>query len=131
MRSMTTNRYSMVAAPRVGLSLLLILLAHVIFIASPLHMAMLSGDRYHQIVTAEGHGEDQQQISANGQPHLDCLIQWTRSPQAPWFGLLLLLGSVVAWMSGLISSIQTMRPLPQANGPPRGDRQALLQVFRL
>jgi hypothetical protein len=131
MRSRLADRYPAVAiAPQVGVLLLLVLLAHLIFMASPLHMAMLGEDRGHQMVTAERHGGDHQQISAYGQPHRDCLIQWAMSPQAPWLGLLLL-GSVVAWMSGLISSTQTVRPLPQANGPPIGDRQAFLQVFRL
>jgi hypothetical protein len=120
------------AAPRVAALLLVVLLAHLVFMASPYHTATVGEDQGHQMAQ---HVTVLQlpllHISVGDRPHLDCVIQWAASPQASLL-LLLLAGPLLGWMSGCISSIQKTRPQAQANGPPLlGDRQALLQVFRL
>jgi hypothetical protein len=133
MRSRLTARYlADVAAPRVGLLLLVVMLAHLIFMASPLHMATVGEDGDHQLaMPVSAFGSSLQHISEGDRSHLDCAIQWAASPEASLL-ILLLAGPLLGWMSGCISSIQKTRPEARANGPPLcGDRQALLQVFRI
>jgi hypothetical protein len=112
--------------------LLMVLLAHLVFMASPFHTAAVGEDQHHRMARpVTGLQSTLLQISMGNRPHLDCAIQWAPSPQASLL-LLLLAGPLLGWMSGCISSIQKTRPQAHANGPPlSGDRQALLQVFRL
>jgi hypothetical protein len=128
-----TARYSaLMTAPRVGVLLLVVLLAHLVFMASPFHTAAVGEDQYHQMaMPVTGLQSSLLHISVGNRPHLACAIQWAASPQASLL-LLLLVGPLLGWMSGCISSIQKTRPQAHANGPPLlGDRQALLPVFRL
>jgi hypothetical protein len=133
MRSRLTARdLAVVAAPRIEVLLLVVLLAHLVFMASPFHMATVGEDPDHQMaMPVPGLQSSPPYISVGERPHVDCAIQWAASPQASLL-LLLLAGPLLGWMSGCISSIQKTRPQAHANGPPPlGDRQALLQVFRL
>jgi hypothetical protein len=133
MRSRSADRYpTVVVAPQVGVLLLLVILAHLTFMASPLHMAMAEGRQGHQMaLPVTGLQLLLLHIAVGDRPHLDCAIQWAASPQASLL-LLLLAGPLLGWVSGCISSTQKTRPQAHANGPPpAGDRQALLQVFRL
>ena len=133
MRSTVTARnLASVAAPRVGALFLVVLLGHLIFMASPFHMATVGEDAGHeQAMPAAGLEAPLQHISAGERSHLDCAIQWVASPQASLL-ILVLSGPLLGWMSGCIAGTQETRPWANANGPPpSGDRQALLQVFRI
>ena len=110
--------------------LLLVLTAHLSCMTLPFHIPMFEGAGDHQTSSAPAAiGSDHGLVSAE-QPHLDCTIRWAPSPQA---APLSLLGTVTVpgWASECTLAVRAMRPLPRANGPPSGDRQALLQVFRL
>ena len=58
------------------------------------------------------------------------LREFATSPQASLITVLIA-APTLGWTGGDLASGQSTRPLAQANGPPHGDRQALLQVFRL
>jgi len=131
MRSMAAVRDQTVSLPQAGLVLLLVLLAHLVLMATPFHLAMMDGDQAVQAVMA-GAGDDGHlgQVSLTDPPHPDCAIEWARVSRASAL-VLLLVGPVLGWLLGATPSTQAVRPRPQANSPPAGDWQALLQVFRL
>jgi hypothetical protein len=124
---------TVVDAPRVGVLLLVVLLAHLLFMASPFHMAMVGTDQAHQTVRPGGGLESAQvQIAVGEKPHLDCAIQWVSSPHSSPLLLVFAAGALLGWMNGRSTSTLARRPHAHANGPPMaGDRQALLQVFRI
>lgn len=130
-RSVRVDRYSRTSeVPQAGL-LLLILLAHLALMASAFHQVMVAPGGDHQAAVVGGDdGSRPQLVSLGGWRPADCAIQWATSP---WGSLTALLigAAVLGWMRGALASGQIWRPLARANGPPGGDRQALLQVFRL
>jgi hypothetical protein len=112
-------------------TLLVVLLAHLSFMASPFHGAMLEGAKDQGSATATDDEPHHGHASADrSHSHRDCAIQWASSPQPAPLSLLAA-HSVHEGIGGCASSIQTARPLPRANGPPSGDCQVLFQVFRL
>src|SRR5438105_8172588 len=68
-RSMTAVRYQTAAIPRAGIVLLLVLLAHLIVMATPFQLVMIDGDRADQEVMAvEGDDGQLDQISLIDHP---------------------------------------------------------------
>ena len=121
-------------APRAGL-LLLVLLAHVAFMASPLHAAMLDGSGTpHGMAGSDAVPPAQvAQARAGGGHAGHCVLAWTKSSAG--LGVVLLMaaaavGAIGGPLMGLASP-SLERPVARALGPPSfGDPQALLQVFR-
>jgi hypothetical protein len=115
--------------------LLLVLLAHLAFMASPLHGVMLHGiaaPRAMQMgdVAAPAKLE---QAPAEGTYGGHCRLEWTRTLERLSVVLLLAAAGVGAiggpFLDLAFASLK--RPVAWALGPPLfGDPQALLQVFR-
>ena len=116
-------------------SLLLVLLAHLAFMASPLHAAMLDGagasrgaamsDAYLPAQVA--------QAGADGGHSGHCVLEWARSSE--WLGIVpFMVAAAVGGIGGSpieVALPSLVRATARALGPPlRGDPQAVLQVFR-
>jgi len=94
-------------------------------------MAMVEQDAdHHALMVADGDASHAEHSSIDVLQAADCVIQWATSPQASLITVLIA-APTLGWTGGDLASGQITRPLAQANGPPHGDRQALLQVFRL
>jgi hypothetical protein len=122
------------AAQRAGL-LVLILLAHLALIASPLHAMTMNPDSR---VAPEAVTEWGGQVSGMPMTALsclssstNCLVVWT-SPASGRLMHLLISPVLFGGVLPLFDEILSLGPVPQALGPPKpADAQALLQVFRL
>jgi hypothetical protein len=117
------------ATSAVAAGLLVVLVVHLAYMASPLHATMVEpqlGGR--EMVHGDADVGAVEAADADNYGH-DCSIEWTTSTQAAWFVLTLVppVGSIHVLQADQPST----RPTAQALGPPqRGDSQALLQVFR-
>jgi hypothetical protein len=127
---MSRDRSISVVALVAGL-LLLVLVAHLSFMASPFHWVMLEqGEDHHAAMVAGVNTPHAEHRSFGVQHPVDCVIQWAPPPRASLIAVLIATPTI-GWMSDDLASTRITRPLARANGPPSGDRQALLQVFRL
>ena len=114
--------------------LLAVLVAHLAYMATPLHAWTLTDESHAVAIVAPAIGETTAAIDgrdAEGQHASDCGIQWakaaTGTPLAA-FLVFTLTGSLL----GFDEHAPVMSPTERALGPPAiGDQQALLQVFRL
>ena len=113
--------------------LLLVLLAHLGMMASPLHlMAMYAMLEASPGVEARAGGEPSAvpSVDCSGSS-TTCMIQWMWPPVRRSLDLL----TSPALVSGariLLDQTFSLGPSPQAHGPPQPTRlQALLQVFRI
>ena len=113
--------------------LLLVLLVHLAFMASPLHVAGMEPDR--EIASAVGLSTYQGMSVAAGPSVLDahqydhCAVEWM-APQAPTIHLLA--GSFPGGLRVPADPSLSSDPVSPAIEPPRlADPQALLQVFRI
>jgi hypothetical protein len=121
--------------PRVGAMLLLVVLvAHLAFMVSPLHSPMLI-EGVHAAPMASTVADEQAAILTEQDPthqHAShCGIQWTNAAQGAALAAFLAvsLASALPMLDGRVAGL---RPIARALGPPTaGDSQALLQVFRL
>ena len=119
-----------VSAPLRAAALLAVLLTHLAFMVSPLHEWMLTGWS-HPVAGAVATGEVaeiNQRADDDRSGH--CIIEWTKSAQGMALASLLAITSNIP-VGGLERHLPKLHPLAQAHGPPHGDHQALLQVFRL
>jgi len=110
-------------------ALLVVLLSHLVFMVSPLHDWMLTGWSHPvagAVATGEVAGIDQRADEHAGH----CLIEWTKSAQVTALASLLAITSAMP-SGGFEQRLPQLHPVAQAHGPPHGDHQALLQVFRL
>jgi len=131
MRSTTWDRYPTIAVASHAGALLLVLLAHLAFMASPFHLAMVEGEQnHHAAMRAGGAGIHPEHVSLGDPPHADCAIQWATSVQAS-VRMLPTAAPALGWAGAGLASPQPTQPLAHATGPPHQDRQVLLQVFRL
>jgi hypothetical protein len=110
--------------------LLVILVVHLAYMASPLHVLMATE---HPDAREMIHGDIDGRMleAAQADDHEgDCVIEWTTSAKTLWLisPPVPLAGSIAA----LFTSQLPAPPIARALGPPqRGDLQALLQVFRI
>lgn len=130
---MPTRRDAFLSTSRQAVLLLIALLAHVAFMATPLHAAMLQGPPApHAMTMIDAGAPAQVEQSRAGEGHSGhCILRWTTSPR--WSGVgLLVAAAPVGASSGPIMDPPLERPVARALGPSLlGDHQALLQVFRL
>ena len=114
--------------------LLAVLVAHLAYMATPLHTWTLTDESHAVAMSAPADGAATAAIdgrNAEGQHASDCGIEWakaaTGTPLAA-FLVFTLTGSLL----GFDEHAPVMSPTERALGPPAiGDQQALLQVFRL
>jgi hypothetical protein len=129
-----SRRVTAAAAPTAGL-LLLVLLAHLAFMASPLHGAMLHGIAAPRAIQMSDVATPAklEQAPADETHGGHCRLEWTRSLER--LGVVLFMAAAVAGAIGgpfidlAFASLEL--PVARALGPPLfGDPQALLQAFR-
>ena len=110
---------------RLSFPLLSALAAHLVFMVTPAHAAMLAP------AIGVSHHESALEELSLGTPHAShCVVEWSAParPVGPDASLLAALGVHVPVPVPQVAG----RPLPQAIGPPQqADAQALLQVFRI
>jgi hypothetical protein len=127
----TFGRYSD-SAPLRAAALLAILVIHLVYMASPLHGWTLT-QRSHIVAmtsTEVGQATATVERAAHDEHAGHCLIQWTKAAEGMALASILAITSARPGV-GLEQHLPLMLPVAQAHGPPLGDRQALLQVFRL
>ena len=122
------------AAQRAGV-LVLILLAHLALMASPLHAMAMNPDPGAMTGAMTEWGGEVLGPPMAAQPCLggstNCMVVWT-SPSSGRSIHLPISPVLLAGVRPLLGEILSLRPTPQALGPPKpASAQALLQVFRL
>ncbi len=125
--------YPILATHNQAVVLIIAFVAHVAFMASPLHATMLQGTAAPNAmapIDAEAPTGVVQPRSEEGHSG-HCILRWITSPQGS--GVVPLLAAApVGATNGPILNPHFERPIARALGPPLlGDPQALLQVFRL
>jgi hypothetical protein len=121
-----------VSAPFRAAALLAILVTHLAFMPSLLQGSTLT-ERSHTAATAStgvGQANAIDERAAHDEHTGHCIIQWTKATQGMALASCLAITSSSTG-NGLEQHLVGMRSPARAHGPPRGDRQALLQVFRL
>lgn len=117
-----------------ALVLLVVLMAHLAYMAFPLHAEMMSeGSSDSTLVSMSAH-EVADSLFVGTPPATrasDCFIQWAKS--APWMLLASLLAGAFVGVGGVVPlHFPVARSIAREHGPPSdGDPQAILQVFRL
>jgi hypothetical protein len=112
--------------------LLGVLIAHLAFMASPLH-AQMEMNSSHAIDARSIAIGDATAVNSGPMPgdhHIGhCIIEWLKLDQAVAMAALLAVGLAAALLLPDLS-VPGMRPIARALGPPStGDPQAILQVF--
>lgn len=112
-----------------------VVLAHLAYMASPLHWRPATIDELHAVASTSLVDADATALldaSTGRDSHADdCTIEWLALDKRVPLAMLLTtaLAAVQSWPHLPVSA---MRPIARAIGPPSaGDPQALLQVFRL
>ena len=134
MRSARTISKCLVSPPLQAAALLAVLVAHLAYMTTPLHMLMRVDEPHAATLAMMANDEAAiaiEGLDARSEHASDCGIQWAKAASGtPWAGFLSVTptGSIV----GLDQRAPVMRLTARALGPPEtGDQQALLQVFRL
>ena len=120
------------SAPLRAAAFLAVLVIHLAYMASPLHEWTLT-ERPHiaaMTSTEVGQATSTAERVAHNEHAGHCLIQWTKAAEGMALASFLAVTSASTSV-GLEQHLPQMLPVAQAHGPPHGDRQALLQVFRL
>ena len=133
MMSSATLRRDTVPSIRRRAGVLLALLAHLAFMATPVHAAMVQGGGAAPAMAtaaADAPAHLEEQYADEGQDG-HCILRWTTS--LSWRGIVALgVAALPTRMSEPLLGREPERPAARALGPPLlGDPQALLQVFRL
>jgi hypothetical protein len=122
------------SAPHYAAILVVVLVAHLAFMASPLHDRALAGAAYAVATSPPGARDAMTEIvqRERGDEHTGhCAIQWVSSVPSKVVGDAAGSGTMPT-ITGAAGAFLEWRPLAHALGPPlTEDPQALLQVFRL
>jgi hypothetical protein len=114
-------------------AVILLLLGHLVLMASPLHAMLMEQGQSPVAVTAAAFGDSGLLAPPSPQPSCveTCMAGWT--PLSARLLITLLAGLLVAIVVRIQVGQLRQRQLPVRvlGPPPRGDSQALLQVFRI